>query len=312
MRAGLILFLIIIFHMPVIYAEDTGTILISCSSGVDIYVDGNLFVQITDKQDGLVLDKLKLKSYRIGLNKNREQEDFGFTLGTDTVFICSKKFNLPENIQKYEIQRRSNPNTYFPIDKYPLKRITYNPPYPSTICNLGRHDTLFVQSLVNDEGYVENVLIEKSTGVDELDSIAIKAAYSFVFKPAHHRRKPVYGWVKSQVVFDNTLSLEAGEIYPQVVKFTYVKYPRVAQQAGWDGMVIGKVLIDIDGKVSRCYAKKISVLDNMVDAVNDICDQNLFNPGSINGSFTPIWFTYYVHFIHDYYYFYDRDGNKRE
>lgn len=89
----------------------------------------------------------------------------------------------------------------------------------------------------------------------------------------------------------------AVEIMPEMVYEVQPEYPRLAEKAGLDGVVLITVLVGRDGKVIEAVIAKSSEIGSLDDAALSVAKQNRFKPGIQNGHPVSVWVTYKVEFI---------------
>jgi protein TonB len=78
-----------------------------------------------------------------------------------------------------------------------LKRL-----YPPMLRDAGIGGTVTLWLFVNDEGQVEKMQVQKSSGYDAFDKAAVKVAKQMEFKPAINRDKPIGVWVSRRITFN--------------------------------------------------------------------------------------------------------------
>lgn len=89
----------------------------------------------------------------------------------------------------------------------------------------------------------------------------------------------------------------AVEIMPEMVYEVQPEYPRLAEEAGLDGIVWITVLVGRDGDVLEAVIAKSSDIGALDDAALRVAKQNRFKPGVQNGHPVSVWVTYKVEFI---------------
>lgn len=302
MRAVIIIFVLITLTTQ-INSQEAGSIHIHCKPGVDIYVDTLKVGESNERDNGFIIYDLPMKKYWVILSDSASSFfDDKFLIDMDyyRIDLYSVKFNNQENLDEIREKRYSDPSIYFPVDYYPIIRIDNKPPYPHKYKNKNRHDTLTVKALINEMGYIENMIFEKSTGIKELDSIGLIAASSYVFKPAYSQYKPVSFWTVTNVIFDTLRFLEANEVSPQAEYLAFVDFPRLAYQAGMHGVITVDVLVSSDGSriEYRMYNEGI-ITQSMEDITREAWVLNKYKAGTNDGKPANNWFRYQVHFIND-------------
>jgi protein TonB len=83
----------------------------------------------------------------------------------------------------------------------PRYRETPKPNYPESARRKGREGTVLLRVLVDDEGRVRSVEINKSSGDDSLDRAAREAVQGWRFIPARYGEKVVESWIRIPVDF---------------------------------------------------------------------------------------------------------------
>lgn len=93
------------------------------------------------------------------------------------------------------------PSTFIPCERYP--ELIYAPPpeYPAIARAAGIEGKVYLQIFVGKDGKPKKVLVVKSEVTKDCDSAAVKAAWSFKFKPALQRDKPIGVWVSMPIIF---------------------------------------------------------------------------------------------------------------
>ncbi|MBD3332642.1 TonB family protein [candidate division GN15 bacterium] len=87
------------------------------------------------------------------------------------------------------------------------------------------------------------------------------------------------------------------EIYPEMIYQHVPEYPRLAKQAGIEGMVWVQALVDEDGEVERAIVAKSSGVASLDESALRAAYENKFKPGIQNGRPVPVWVTYKVEFV---------------
>jgi len=86
------------------------------------------------------------------------------------------------------------------------------------------------------------------------------------------------------------------EIYPEMIYEEKPEYPRLAEQAGIEGIVYVRALVSKDGKVLDAVIEKTSGTASLDDAAVKAAYKNRFKPGIQNGRPIACWVTYRVSF----------------
>ncbi|UCD64054.1 MAG: energy transducer TonB [Candidatus Zixiibacteriota bacterium] len=86
------------------------------------------------------------------------------------------------------------------------------------------------------------------------------------------------------------------EIYPEMIHYETPPYPRLAQQAGIEGVVHVKALVDKTGNVRDAMVAISSGTAALDEAAVEYAYKNKFKPGIQNGRPIAVWVTYKVNF----------------
>lgn len=86
------------------------------------------------------------------------------------------------------------------------------------------------------------------------------------------------------------------EIYPEMIYQETPEYPRLAKQAGLEGLVWVKALIDKEGNVRDAQVAKSCGTPSLDEAAVKAAFKNKFKPGIQNGRPVACWVTYKVEF----------------
>ncbi|MFZ5980788.1 MAG: energy transducer TonB [Candidatus Zixiibacteriota bacterium] len=86
------------------------------------------------------------------------------------------------------------------------------------------------------------------------------------------------------------------EIYPEMIYEQKPEYPRLAEQAGIEGLVWVRALVSKEGKVLDAVVGKTSGTESLDQAALDAAKKNRFKPGIQNGRPIACWVTYKVEF----------------
>jgi protein TonB len=84
----------------------------------------------------------------------------------------------------------------------PLGGYQVKPHYPESARRRGVEGTTLLKVYVSDRGLVEDVLIERSAGHQDLDLAAMDAVKKWRFEPAKRGTQPVAIWVMLPVRFE--------------------------------------------------------------------------------------------------------------
>ena len=86
------------------------------------------------------------------------------------------------------------------------------------------------------------------------------------------------------------------EIYPEMIYEEPPVYPRLAQQAGLEGIVWIQALVDKEGTVRKAQVARSSGSTALDEAAVEAAYKNKFKPGIQNGRPVAVWVTYRVGF----------------
>jgi len=94
-----------------------------------------------------------------------------------------------------------DPGTFIAFETGPEIIYAAAPEYPKIARVAGIEGRVILQLFVGKDGKPKKVLVLKSEVTEDCNMAAIKAGWSFKFKPAMQRDKPVGVWVSMPVVF---------------------------------------------------------------------------------------------------------------
>lgn len=86
------------------------------------------------------------------------------------------------------------------------------------------------------------------------------------------------------------------EVVPEMIYDEKPEYPRLAKQAGIEGLVWVKALVRTDGTVSKAAVYKSSGTAALDEAAVNAAYKNRYKPGIQNGRPVNVWVTYKVEF----------------
>lgn len=89
------------------------------------------------------------------------------------------------------------------------------------------------------------------------------------------------------------------EILPEMIHEVKPEYPRLAREAGLEGRVWIKALVDKNGNVRDAVIAKSSGVEVLDQAALKVAKLNKFKPGIQNGRPVAVWVTYKVDFVLD-------------
>ena len=94
-------------------------------------------------------------------------------------------------------------------------------------------------------------------------------------------------------------AFQAVEIYPQMVYHHIGDYPRLERQAGIEGIVYVKVLVDEEGIVMQVMLARSSGVDGLDKAALEWAADCRFSPGIQNGRTVKVWVLFKYNFSLD-------------
>ena len=96
-----------------------------------------------------------------------------------------------------------NPDEFVKMTHPPemIKKVT--PEYSKKAIKAKMEGDVWVKVLVDTEGLVKKAMVQKTSGYEQLDKAALKAAYECKYKPADYEGKKVAAWVTYKVTFAN-------------------------------------------------------------------------------------------------------------
>ncbi len=87
------------------------------------------------------------------------------------------------------------------------------------------------------------------------------------------------------------------EVIAEMIHYETPPYPRLAEQAGLEGLVWIKALVGSDGNVKDAVVYKSSGAPTLDDAAVEVAPKNKFKPAIQNGRPVAMWVTYKVDFV---------------
>ena len=76
--------------------------------------------------------------------------------------------------------------------------------YPAVLRDAGVGGSVVMWFYINDQGVVENVLVNQSSGVEQLDAAATNVSRIFEFTPALNQNRPVAVWISIPITFQSS------------------------------------------------------------------------------------------------------------
>lgn len=113
----------------------------------------------------------------------------------------AKKEKQKKEQQDKEKEALPGPDDYIELTTAPEMVTMTTPEYPKEFKKKGIEGTVWVKALVLKDGTVKKAMVMKSSGKDEFDKAAVKAAYKNKFKPGLQKDKPVNCWISYKIVF---------------------------------------------------------------------------------------------------------------
>lgn len=194
------------------------------------------------------------------------------------------------------------------IDKKPMLLRKTDPVYPDSAMRNGITGEVYVNVQVQTDGTPGKVTIV-ATDDSLLNEPALSAAKEFLFTPAISEDEPVTDWVtllfSYKQVFDDShqfhlaavsmdeLSKEIVERQhpPKVIRKVTPQYPRIAWEAGLEGIVVLKMHVTVAGVVDS-----ITIMKSNNRLFSEACLEAakgfLFEPASIGKKRIPVWVAY--------------------
>ncbi|MBD3285567.1 TonB family protein [candidate division WOR-3 bacterium] len=90
---------------------------------------------------------------------------------------------------------------YFRLEVKPVPVNQVDPEYPDSSRVLDHQGTVYIEVVLDTDGYVLEATVVKSSGYSELDDAALKAARMWTFTPARYKGQPVRTHVNIPFVF---------------------------------------------------------------------------------------------------------------
>ncbi len=140
------------------------------------------------------------------------------------------------------------------------------PIYPQMAIDFCIEGVVSVSVLVDTTGNVIDVKVAKKSGTFVgFEEAAKTAARQTKFRPAIKDEKPIEAWAPLEFVFELDEGCESEEECgfgpfnpPRFIEKVKPIYPRLAQEAGIEGVVVLTVLVETDGVVSFVMIEKSS------------------------------------------------------
>ncbi|MFW6200637.1 MAG: TonB family protein, partial [Gemmatimonadota bacterium] len=76
--------------------------------------------------------------------------------------------------------------------------------WPQVMRNAGIEGVVVVWFFIDEAGNVQNVQVSRSSGIEQLDEAALRAAREFEFSPALNREESVPVWVELPITFQQS------------------------------------------------------------------------------------------------------------
>jgi TonB family protein len=203
---------------------------------------------------------------------------------------------------------------FVPVEIMPELIHQVRPEYPEEARKEGIEGATWVKALVDTEGNVSKVELGKTSGVDALDQAALEAAKEFKFKPGLQKGKPVAVWVNFKVDFvlddqpeketaTDTTSFPSPDEFVRVERFPEMihqeppQYPQDAKQAGIEGDVWVKTLVDTKGEPAKVLISKSSGQESLDKAARAAAMKSRFKPAVQDAKPVAVWVTYKISFV---------------
>lgn len=140
------------------------------------------------------------------------------------------------------------------------------PEYPEGAVRKGRHGDVVLVITIDSQGSVSEVEVEASSGYEDLDVAAVKAARAWRFIPAIQAGQAVASRVRVPVEFISQKpkvkpqgsTAMATYTPPSALEITGPQYPKTAAWQGAGGTVVLRVSVGRDGTVSQIQIESSS------------------------------------------------------
>jgi TonB family protein len=172
--------------------------------------------------------------------------------------------------------------------------------YPSELLGSGIGGTVHVWLFVDTAGRVQNALVRQSSGLQELDSAAVRAAREFEFIPGRTDDGVVPVCVSFPINFfpPSEPGLKSPEFRDPttVTEIILRHYPTHLRDAGIDGTAYVKVLVGTSGLVQDAKVIRSSGVEALDRAAVRAAREFLFTPARRGGLPVATWVTFPITF----------------
>lgn len=180
--------------------------------------------------------------------------------------------------------------------------------YPSDLREAGIGGRISVWFFIDEEGLVRDRHIERSTGHEALDRVALQVAEVYRFTPAMNRDQRVPVWVSLPI---NFLAGAALSTTPQPTPFTTPprllnvdeireamirEYPALLRDAGVGGTVRVDFFVDATGTVGNALIDQSSGNDALDRAALSVARAYRFDPALNRDTRVPVWISLPISF----------------
>ncbi len=231
-------------------------------------------------------------------------------------------------INYFDYDRIPELHERFPVDVKP--KVVYQPNLEYHVKHIDSALSLnvWLSVLLNKEGKVIKSNFEIPSEDSIFNNMIINSASEFMFTPAILDGQPIFYWMGWKINFKTQLinmkqagriTIDFDDYLPSPDVYFYVgykskilkefipEYPRIAKQAGIQGTVWIKVLIDKKGDVLKAQISQSSGTKVLDQAALDVAYVNKFRPASHDGKPIAMWVTYSVGFYIDSYRYKDKN-----
>ena len=201
-------------------------------------------------------------------------------------------------------QRNAHPEELkHPLMKYPEFLEFYEPMYPEFMESKCADGTSWILAHIDPQGNVQNVILDTSSGYNELDIIAVNTAYECKLKKFNLDGEDVFYWVRWSYSFnhqaDNCLGDSIWEDqqdypmglieYPKIKKRFVPSYPGEPLYRGLTGEVKIAHLLDEKGNVIDVRIMETSKFTAIDQAAVEAAYKQKFTPARFDDRCIKVW-----------------------
>ncbi|MGH7469681.1 MAG: TonB family protein [Longimicrobiales bacterium] len=186
--------------------------------------------------------------------------------------------------------------------------------YPSTLRASGVGGRVTLSLFVDEAGQVGRMQVKSSSGVQELDDAALRAASVMRFRPAQNQERNVGAWIEMPIDFQAAVpermpiaaaarqaQVEAGPVFTpytlrpglrngdEVSRALQRYYPPLLRDAGVGGTVNLWFFIDETGKVIKTQIKQSSGHEALDQAAQLVAQSMVFSPAQNRDQLVRVW-----------------------